>query len=83
MTPDSTVTWRHSRIGSDDQGWAGCGRARITNYDENRAFFGPPVGSGNPGKAVEIQLLHNDLKCWVPIEEIEATYTDETPKEAN
>lgn len=69
---EKTVQWMHSRVGSAQQGWAGPGLARVINVQEQRPFFGPPLASGNPGPAVEIQLLHNDMKAWVdPAELVE------------
>lgn len=64
------VIWLHSRLDSDDQGWAGSGAGAITNYDPARRYFGGPVGSGNPGPAVEITLAHNGMTAWVSPDDV-------------
>lgn len=62
--------WMHSRVGSSDQGWAGPGIATVLGCDEQRRFFGLPVGSGNPGPAVEIRLDHSGERIWVEPSEL-------------
>lgn len=69
MNIGDIVQWNHSRVDSDDPGWAGNGAVRILGYDEKRAFFGGPVGSGNPGPAVHVEIAdatRQQLTVWVP-----------------
>lgn len=66
------VRWLHSRIGSDDPGWAGPGIGIITDFESARRGFGPDFGTGSPGPAFQIKLDHNGLSEWVGPDQIEA-----------
>jgi len=66
------IRWNHSRINSDDKGWAGPGIGRALTLDSSRSMFGPRTEKGiAPGPAVLIQFDHNNLQEWVPYGECE------------
>lgn len=78
MDVGDRVVWNHSRLGSDDEGWAGPGFGKILQLDAARPGFGQQSRQNPQAKGVAalIQLDHNDLRQWVHPNELDALRRD-------